>query len=305
MTDPTVVQLRAFAAVAHQRHFGAAADDLAVTQPAVSAAVAALEASLGARLFERTPRGVMLTALGEQLLPMAHHTLAALNDLVSDAGRSGQTHHGPLRLGVIPTVAPYLLPTILEAFGARFPDLVPEITEATTRTILAALEDGSLDLLVMALPSDRAETVELPLYWEEFVLLVHEEHRLAGARDLPTTTLQGLDQTIDVCRQAGATVGKGAKMGSLTTVSQLVAAKLGVTLLPASAVPVEVRGPLSTARFGGSPLPGRRVGMVHRRSSTRADEYGELADVLRVAITAAGLPVVLEQAEGHDPGLVA
>jgi LysR family hydrogen peroxide-inducible transcriptional activator len=317
MTDPTVVQLRAFAAVAHQRHFGAAADDLAVTQPAVSAAVAALEASLGARLFERTPRGVMLTALGEQLLPMAHHTLAALNDLVSDAGRSGQTHHGPLRLGVIPTVAPYLLPTILEAFGARFPDLVPEITEATTRTILAALEDGSLDLLVMALPSDRAETVELPLYWEEFVLLVHEEHRLAGARDLPTTTLQGLDvllleeghcmrdQTIDLCRQAGATVGKGAKMGSLTTVSQLVAAKLGVTLLPASAVPVEVRGPLSTARFGGSPLPGRRVGMVHRRSSTRADEYGELADVLRVAITAAGLPVVLEQAEGHDPGLVA
>ena len=112
MTDPTVVQLRAFAAVAHQRHFGAAADDLSVTQPAVSAAIASLEANLGAKLFERTPRGVILTVLGEQLLPLAHHALAALNDLVADAGRSGQVHHGPLRLGVIPTIAPYLLPTI-------------------------------------------------------------------------------------------------------------------------------------------------------------------------------------------------
>ena len=317
MTDPTVVQLRAFAAVAHQRHFGAAADELSVTQPAVSAAIASLETSLGAKLFERTPRGVILTALGEQLLPLAHHALAALNDLVADAGRSGQVHHGPLRLGVIPTVAPYLLPTILDAFGTRFPALVPEVTEAMTRTLVKALESGSLDLLVMALPCEKAETIELPLYWEEFVLLVHEEHRLAGARGLPTTTLQGLevllleeghcmrDQTIDVCRQAGAAVGQAAKMASLTTVSQLVAAGIGVTLLPASAVPVEVRGPLSTARFGGSPLPGRRVGMVHRRSSTRAGEYAELAEALREAIKSAGLPVLVEQPPAGAPGLVA
>ena len=113
------------------------------------------------------------------------------------------------------------------------------------------------------------------------------------------------DQTIDVCRQAGAAVGQAAKMASLTTVSQLVAAGIGVTLLPASAVPVEVRGPLSTARFGGSPLPGRRVGMVHRRSSTRAGEYAELAEVLRGAIKSAGLPVLVEQAAVGMPGLVA
>ena len=317
MTDPTVVQLRGFAAVAHQRHFGAAADELSVTQPAVSAAIASLEASLGAKLFERSSRGVILTTLGEQLLPLAHQALAALNDLVADAGRSGQVHHGPLRLGVIPTVAPYLLPTILEAFGTRFPALVPEVTEAMTRALVEALESGSLDLLVMALPCEKAETVELPLYWEEFVLLVHDRHRLAGARGLPTTTLQGLevllleeghcmrDQTIDVCRQAGATVGQAAKMASLTTVSQLVAAGIGVTLLPASAVPVEVREPLSTAHFGGSPLPGRRVGMVHRRSSTRAGEYAELAEVLRGAIKSAGLPVLVEQAAVGMPGLVA
>ncbi|MGD0984575.1 MAG: hydrogen peroxide-inducible genes activator [Acidimicrobiales bacterium] len=318
MTDPTVVQLRAFAAVARHRHFGAAADDLSVTQPAVSAAVASLEAGLGAKLFERTPRGVILTALGEQLLPLAHHALAALNDLVADASRFGQAHHGPLRLGVIPTVAPYLLPTILEAFGTRFPALVPEVTEAMTGTLLAALESGTLDLLVMALPGGKADTVELPLYWEEFVLLVHDEHRLAAARGLPTTTLQGLDvllleeghcmrdQTIDVCRQAGAAVGQAVKMASLTTVSQLVAARLGVTLLPASAVPIEVRGPLSTAHFGGSPLPGRHVGMVRRRSSARAGEYAELAEALREAITSAGLPVVIERAEvTAERGLVA
>ncbi len=306
MTDPTVVQLRAFAAVARERHFGAAADDLSVTQPAVSAAIAALEASLGAKLFERTPKSVILTALGEQLLPLAHHALAALNDLVADAGRSGQAHHGPLRLGVIPTVAPYLLPTILATFGRRFPALVPEVTEATTRSLRAALESGDLDLLVMAVPDGKAETVELPLYWEEFVLLVHEDHDLAGARDIPTTALRGLDvilleeghcmrdQVTDLCQQAGAAVGTAAKMASLTTVSQLVAARLGVTLLPASAVPVEVRGPLSTAHFGGSPLPGRRVGIVHRRSSTRAGEYAELAKALRQAITSAGLGVLVE-----------
>ena len=318
MTDPTVVQLRAFAAVARHRHFGAAADELGVTQPAVSAAVASLEASLRTKLFERTPKGVALTALGAQLLPLAHHALAALNDLVADAGRSGQVHHGPLRLGVIPTVAPYLLPTLLESFATRFPALVPEITESTTRSLLDALEAGSLDLLVIALPSEKAEVVELPIYSEEFVLLVREDHRLAGAEDLPISALQGLevllleeghcmrDQTIDLCRRAGAAIGQATKMGSLTTVSQLVAAGLGVTLLPASAVPVEVRGPLGTARFGGSPLPGRRVGMVHRRTSTRTAEYAELAEVLRQAIVSAGLPVLVEQAGDHQiPGLVA
>ncbi len=317
MTDPTVVQLRAFAAVAHERHFGAAADNLSVTQPAVSAAIASLETSLGAKLFERTGKGVILTALGEQLLPLAHHALSALSDLVADAERSGKAHHGPLRLGVIPTVAPYLLPTILEAFATDFPALVPEVTEAMTRTLLAALESGSLDLVVMALPSGRADLVELPVYWEEFVLLVRDEHSLAGALGLPTTTLQGLDvllleeghcmrdQTIDVCRQAGAAVGQAVKMASLTTLSQLVAAGLGVTLLPASAVPVEVRGRLATAHFAGSPLPGRHVGMVHRRSSARAGEYAELAEVLRGAITSGGLPVVIERTGGAQPALVA
>jgi LysR family hydrogen peroxide-inducible transcriptional activator len=317
MADPTIVQLRAFAAVAHERHFGAAADNLSVTQPAVSAAISSLEASLGAKLFERTPKGVILTALGEQLLPLAHHALTALDDLVGDAERQGRAHHGPLRLGVIPTVAPYLLPTILAALGTEFPDLVPEVTEAMTQGLLAMLASGNLDLVVMALPSGRADTVELPLYWEEFVLLVHEDHGLAGARDLPTTTLRGLDvllleeghcmrdQTLDVCRQAGAAVGQAVKMASLTTVSQLVAARLGVTLLPASAVPVEVRGPLSTAHFGGSPLPGRHVGMVHRRSSARAVEYAELAGALREAIISAGLPVLIEGAGATERGLVA
>ena len=128
----------------------------------MSAAIASLEASLGAKLFERSPRGVILTALGEQLLPLAHHALTALNDLVADAGRSGQVHHGPLRLGVIPTIAPYLLPTILETFGTRFPDLVPEVTEATTRTLLASLESGSLDLLVIALPGEKPRPLSCP-----------------------------------------------------------------------------------------------------------------------------------------------
>jgi LysR family hydrogen peroxide-inducible transcriptional activator len=312
MTGPTVVQLRAFAAVAREQSFGAAADALDVSQPAVSAAIAALEATLGCRLFERRARGAMLTHLGEQVLPGALEVLSRLEDLVGVAERSGRAHHGPLRLGIIPTVAPYILSTVLETLAGRFPALVPEITESRTPTLSASLKAGTLDLVVLALPTGDDELAEIPLYWEEFVLLVHDEHPLAGATNVATTALADLDvllleeghclrdQAIDLCRAAGARTGQAANAASLTTVSQLVAARRGVTLLPATAVPVEVRGALSTARFSGSPLPGRRIGLAHRRSSTRTTEYAEIAGALREAIAEAELPVLIERPEGSS-----
>lgn len=307
MSEPSLAQLRAFVAVARERHFGIAAGELGVTQPAVSAALRALEANVGGRLVERSARGVLLTPLGAALLPGAEQVLAALDDFVADGVRAGRPHAGPLRLGVIPTIAPYLLPTLLAALHREFPAIVPEVREGQTRHLLDGLLEGALDLLVLALPAGRADVVEVPLYSEEFVLLVPEGDPAAGCTlavsDLTSFDVLLLeeghclrDQTLDVCRQAG-TSGRTAQAASLTTLSQLVAAGLGVTLLPASAVPVEVRGTLATACFSDTPAPGRAVGLVHRPTSTRAKEYAELAARLRMAIGAAGLPVHVGGAE--------
>ncbi len=303
MAEPSIAQLRAFAGVARERHFGLAADELGVTQPAVSAALRALEQSLGGRLVERTSRRVLVTALGEALLPAAEQVLAALDDFVATAAGAVGSHTGPLRLGVIPTVAPYLLPTLLGSLGTEFPALDPEVREDQTRHLLDALTAGALDLVVLALPAGRADVVELPLYWEEFLLLVPEGHPAAGG-PLPLADLSRLDvlllseghclrdQALEVCHQAGAT-GRTAQAASLTTLSQLVAADLGVTLLPATAVPVEVRRGLATARFMDSPPPGRTIGLVHRQTSARAQEYEEIAGTLRRALSATSLPLRL------------
>ena len=304
MHEPSIPQLRAFVAVARERHFGVAAGDLNVTQPAVSAALRSLERNLGTRLVERSARGVLLTPAGEALLPAAAQVLAALDELVSEAARGGRPHAGPLRIGVIPTVAPYLLPSLLATLGREFPDLLPDVREDQTRHLLDALSDGSVDVLVLALPAERPDVIELPLYWEEFVLLVPASDPVAGDT-VPVSSLARFeillleeghclrDQTLDVCRQAG-TLGRTAQAASLTTLSQLVAAELGVTLLPASAVPVEVRGSLATARFADDPPPGRRVGLVHRASSARAGEYVDIARSLRAALRTAPMRVMVE-----------
>lgn len=305
MSEPSLAQLRAFVAVARERHFGIAAADLGVTQPAVSAALRSLETHIGNRLVERSARGVLLTPLGAALLPAAEQVLAALDEFVAEGARAGRPHAGPLRLGIIPTVAPYLLPTLLGTLEREFLALVPEVREGQTRHLLDALADGTLDLLVLALPAERGDVVELPLYSEEFLLLVPAGDPTAG-RAIPVGALGRFDvllleeghclrdQALDVCRQAGTT-GRTARAASLTTLSQLVAAGLGVTLLPESAVPVEVRGTLATARFSDRPAPGRAIGLVHRATSTRGDEYRELAATLRRAVAARGLPVVVSE----------
>jgi LysR family hydrogen peroxide-inducible transcriptional activator len=192
---------------------------------------------------------------------------------------------------------------------------VPEITESRTSSLTTSLKSGALDLIVLALPTVDDQLAEIPLYWEEFVLLVHEDHPLAGATELATTSLVGLDlllleeghclrdQAIDLCRSAGARTGQAANAASLTTVAQLVAARRGVTLLPDTAVALESRGPLSTARFSASPIPGRRIGLAYRRSSTRRTEYAEIAEALREGFTRAALPVLLERDGDTTPPL--
>lgn len=299
---PTVQQLRAFVAVAGTCHFGEAAAQLGVTQPSVSAAIAGLESTLGVFLVERSTRRVVLTPAGTEVVTHARRVLDALDRLVDVAARGGQPFAGPLRIGVIPTVAPYVLPFVFRTLSRHFPLLRPDVKEDQTARLLDDLAHGQLDVVLLALPSGGEDVVEVPLYDEEFVLLLPDTDPLAGSSDLDAAVLQRRrlllleeghclrDQVLDVCRQAGASTTHPARATSLTTLSRLVAAGLGDTLLPATAISVEARRGLATASFR-SPAPGRRIGLVHRASSDRGAEFGELAARLAASLRATRLPV--------------
>ena len=291
--SPTLAQLRALVAVADHLHFGDAAAELGVSQPSVSAAITGLEACLGAKMAQRSSRRVALTPAGHDAAARARQILAQVDGLVDAAAvRSGR---GPLRLGVIPTVAPYILAPVLRALARRLPEVRPEVTEGQTARLVDDLSRGWLDAVVLALPAGAPGTVEVPLYWEDFVLLVPPEHPLAGRSGLSTSALRDLrlllleeghclaGQALEICRQAGAATDHPARAASLTTIAQLVAAGLGATLLPATALPVETRkGKLAVARFA-PPVPGRQIGLVFRAGEPASGEreYLQLAEYLR------------------------
>ncbi|WNJ56977.1 hydrogen peroxide-inducible genes activator [Nocardia seriolae] len=297
MTDqtyqPTLSQLRAFVAIAEYRHFGTAATRLGVSQPTLSQALASLENGLGLQLIERSTRRVLVTADGKRLLPQAIATLEDADRFVASAAGRGLV--GTLRLGIIPTVAPYVLPTLLPELRRRMPNLAPYVIEDQTARLLDGLRTGVLDVALLALPSDATGLVETPLYTEEFVLVLPRGHRLAGRTDLKPGDLDALplllldeghclrDQTLDLCR-AGA-VQPGAvgdtRAASLATVVQCVAGDLGVTLIPAMAVAAETaRGTLDIATFA-APAPGRTVGLAYRSSTARAEDFELLAQIIR------------------------
>ncbi|WP_278264008.1 hydrogen peroxide-inducible genes activator [Nocardia sp. AG03] len=297
MTDqtyqPTLSQLRAFVAVAEYRHFGTAAARLTVSQPTLSQALASLENGLGLQLIERSTRRVLVTAAGMRLLPQARATLEAADRFVASAAGDGLG--GVLRLGIIPTVAPYVLPDLLPELRRKLPTLVPQVVEDQTARLLDGLRTGVLDVALLALPSEAPGLVEIPLYTEEFVLVTPRGHELAGRTDLAASVLAEMplllldeghclrDQTLELCRSAEVHPGAvgDTRAASLTTVVQCVAGGLGVTLIPEMAVPAETaRGTLEVARFA-APAPGRTIGLAFRASSARADDYEYLAAVIR------------------------
>ncbi|WP_281390892.1 hydrogen peroxide-inducible genes activator [Streptosporangium album] len=297
--------MRAFLAVADHLHFREAAASLRMSQPALSSAVSALEEILHTQLLERTTRKVLLTPAGDRVAVHATRVLNAMEDLMGEVAQSREPFCGPAHLGVIPTVAPYVLPALLPMLSRKFPQLKLTVHEAKTETILGEVREGRLDMVLLALPTDTAGLVEKPLYDEDFLLAVSSDHPLAGADGpLDRDVLKGLDivllnqghclreQAIDVCREVGARATAATYATSLPTLVQLVAGGLGVTLLPESAVPVETgrRTRLALRRFR-PPAPGRTIGLAYRASSARAPEYAELADAVRGAIRAKRLPV--------------
>ncbi|QLL05186.1 hydrogen peroxide-inducible genes activator [Mycobacterium vicinigordonae] len=301
MTDksfqPTLAGMRAFVAIAERQHFGSAATLLGVSQSTLSQGLAALEAGLDIRLVERSTRRVTVTAEGAQLLPYARAVINAADAFTGVATASSDPLCGRLRLGLIPTVAPYVLPTILTGLSGELPELTLQIVEDQTARLLRLLGDAALDAALIALPAQTAGIAEIPIYDEDFVLVLPPGHRLSGKRRVPTTVLPDLplllldeghclrDQTLDVCRQAGARVQPAdTRAASLATAVQCVAGGLGVTLIPHTAVAVETaRTKLSLAHFA-APRPGRRIGLVYRATSGREEPYRRLAGIIGTMI---------------------
>ncbi|MEV6760511.1 LysR substrate-binding domain-containing protein [Streptomyces sp. NPDC051105] len=314
--QPSLAQLRAFAAVAEHLHFRDAAAAIGMSQPALSGAVSALEETLGVTLLERTTRKVLLSPAGERLAVRAQAVLEEMRSLLAEAEAVRAPFTGALRLGVIPTVAPYLLPTVLRLVHDRYPDLDLQVHEEQTASLLDGLTAGRLDLLLLAVPLGIPGVVELPLYDEDFVLVTPLGHPLGGRSGIARESLKELtlllldeghclrDQALDICREAGRGIkgagrspsvegGGGRRSGApvtttaagLATLVQLVAGGLGCTLLPHTAVRVETSRSdrLLTGSFA-EPAPSRRIALAMRAGAARGAEYRELAAALREAL---------------------
>jgi LysR family hydrogen peroxide-inducible transcriptional activator len=286
----TLKQLRYLSALSHHGHFGRAAEACAISQPALSMQIQELEAELGVPLVERRRGEVAFTDIGEEVARRAEHVLAATRDLADFARHRGRLLTGQMQLGVIPSIAPYVLPKLLPVLQRRYPDLRLELRETQTRGLIDELHRGVLDVIMLALPVDDAEIEGLPLFDDPFLLAVPSaDSRLESVRvserDIDTRRLILLeeghclrDQALAVCSSARRDQRLGAT--SLTTVLQMVANGYGITLLPRVAVDVEARDErVKLLRFS-DPAPGRIVGLAWRRTSPRKADFLALGRVM-------------------------
>lgn len=292
MVQPTFKQLRYFQALARYGHFGRAAEACAISQPALSVQIRDLEDMLGAPLFERGPRQVALTGFGEDFAARARDILRAVDELGDVARAARDRLVGRLRLGVIPTVAPYLLPALLAALDRSHPDMRLNVRETLTARLIDEIHAGDLDAAIVALPVSEPGLTEVPLAKEDLVLIRQATApgpQIADLSGLSTDDLLLLeeghcfrDQALAFCGTGGA-ARTGFGGSSLATLVQLVGAGLGVTLIPEMAIAVETRSaPVAVARFP-DPAPSRTLGMIWRATTPLAAQLSGVADTIRVA----------------------
>jgi LysR family hydrogen peroxide-inducible transcriptional activator len=295
MDRPTIRQLESLVAVADFRSFRKAATSLGISQPTLSASVQAAEEVLGLQIFERDRRSVLITPAGEEVVGRARIALDTVDAVGDAARRRSEPLVGPLRLGVIPTIAPYWLPSLLPGVRKRYPQLELVLREDQTARLLQQLDAGQLDVVLLALPVPGDFTTAT-IAIENFVvaaprgaqLLKRHQGRLTE-RDLDDQTVLLLedghclrDQALAVCERGGAVESVEVRGTSLPTIVQMVAGGLGITLLPEAAAGalIQPRGPVAIAALG-KPPPGRTVGLAWRTSSARLREFKLLADVMR------------------------
>ena len=296
MKNLTLKQLRYFEALAQHGHFGRAAQACAISQPALSVQIRELEESLGTELFERGARQIRLTNFGEEFATRVRGILRSVDELGELAMASRDHLVGRLRIGVIPTIAPYLLPEIITDLTAANSSIDIQIRESLTPILVRELADGRLDAAIVALPVSEPSLTEVSLFEENFVLVrpVADEGRpVPGHEDLREMKLLLLeeghcfrDQALSFCNIQSSRPREMLDASSLATLVQMVGAGLGVTLIPEMAIAVETRSaPVSIARFR-NPQPSRTIGMIWRKTSPLAKQLLQISEVVRQATAA-------------------
>jgi len=293
MSLPSTRQLRYFSALAEHRHFGKAAAACFVSQSAFSIAIRELETVLGVRLVDRTNRRVTITALGQEMATQTRRCLRDIEALVALAQTERTPLAGPLRLGVIPTIAPFLLPTVLPRLRKVLPKLRLFLHEGTTAEIHGKLLKGELDLLLLALPFDLDNVEVQPLFRDAFRLACRRGTQLVNPtnynysrldRDSVLLLNEGhclREHAISACKLKSAEKISPFQASSLLTLIEMVDADLGITFLPEMA---EGSALLAGTRVQTYPLPGRNyreIGLVWRQGSTRGTEFRQLGNHLR------------------------
>jgi LysR family transcriptional regulator, hydrogen peroxide-inducible genes activator len=291
MINFTLRQLRYFEALARHGHFGRAADDCSISQPALSVQIRELEESLGVELFERAARQVRLSAFGDEFLLRVRDILRSVDEL-GDLARAHRKHLvGRLRIGIIPTVAPYLLPGMISALTRENADLDIHVRETVTPKLLQELAEGRLDTAIVALPISEPAMTETPLFEESFVLVRPKEDAGKPVPDREMLREMRLllleeghcfrEQALSFCDMGAVRPREILDGSSLSTLVQMVGAGIGVTLIPEIAMPVETRSAeVSVARFQ-DPQPSRSIGMIWRKTSPIAKQLMEVAEVVR------------------------
>lgn len=291
MIGMTLKHLRYFDALARHSHFGRAAEACAITQPALSLQIKELETLLNAPLVERTARQIRLTPLGEEFLGRARKILSEVDELVELARSAEGSLKGSLRLGVIPTVAPYLLPAIIREFTNRFPDLDLQPRESVTRSLIEDLQHSRLDVVIAALPISEPTLHEVALFDEEFVLvrgLQDADKPVPSPERLQEMKLLLLeeghcfrDQALSFCNIQPTDPTYRMEGNSLSTLVQMVSAGLGLTLVPQMAVALETsHAPVAVSRFPRA-APKRTIGMVWRKTNPLSSQFTELGALVR------------------------
>ncbi len=295
MTHVTLKQLRYFDALARELHFGRAAEACAVTQPALSMQIHELEQSLGLTLVERTRAGVQLTGKGKELAARCARVLGDVRDLIAFAQHANQVLAGTLRLGVIPSVAPYLLPPLLPLLRDAYPDLELHVRETQTQPLTDELLEGKLDVLLLALPLKHPDLTNFPLFEDKFLLAMPRDRKVSGRVRATKELVENerlllleeghclRDQALTYCSLQQVDTVNTFGASSLATIVEMVSAGFGITLLPEIAIGIEERGrDITLVRFV-EPEPFRTIGLVWRSTSPRTKDFDELGRLVMQA----------------------
>src|SRR6201995_5780499 len=290
MINVTLRQLRYFDALARHGHFGRAAEACAISQPALSMQIREMEDALGGALLERSARQVSLTQFGEEIVRRVRDILRSVDELGDFARATQDRLAGRVRVGMIPTIAPYLLPKVIENLARVHPELDIHVRETLTPKLIKEVVEGRIDTAIVALPVSEPSLTEIALFKENFLLVRPGEQNgtpvpsRESLREMKLLLLEEghcfRDQALSFCNMQASPPREVLDASSLSTLVQMVGAGIGVTLIPEMAVAVETRSaPVSVSRFR-NPQPSRTIGMVWRRSSPLARPLPQISEVV-------------------------